>query len=505
MVPIILPQDIRTLDSWCLSAQGVEPWELMQRASENVASAILNEIVHTPAARSALIAVGPGNNGGDGLCVAAMIHLSRPDLRITVLDVASGSETSELRRRAWAEIADGIDIISPDDLHPSYSSDIIIDAILGVGGTELLREPLPNILQTLNNIHAFRIALDVPTGLNCENGHAHVNAFRADVTITISAEKRGFWLGDGPSCVGRVIVVPVGVPQAEDGLPRSVSRMTHDDRRELLPPRPRVMSKFDAGRVVVIGGTVSMAGAPSMTAEAALRAGAGLVHLAAPRIHTHTPREVIVHELTANDDGTISRHSRHQIVELIERADVVAIGPGLGTNPSTIAMLSEIVTEMDPRIPVILDADGLLIVTPLATLRPTIILTPHRGEFARMVGSDREHLSDNPIELAGEWCKQHEAVLHLKDVPSVTCHRNSCILTVNGTPRMSTAGSGDVLTGIIAGVLAQGVPVYEGTALASYLHAESGVMAAGGERDQPIVATDILRALPNVLSYSVSP
>ncbi len=504
MVPIILPQDIRTLDSWCSTVQGVEPWELMQRASENVASAIIREIEHRTELQNVLIVAGPGNNGGDGLCVASILRKRRPDMSITVLDARCGAQSSDLRSRAWMELEDGINVISPDDVLPSQSADIIVDSILGVGGSELLRDPLPSLLQALDHIQAFRIALDVPTGLNCENGNVHTNVFRSDVTITISAEKRGFWLGDGPSCVGRVVVVPVGVPNAEDELPRSVSRMTHDDRRTLLPPRPRVMSKFDAGRVLVIGGTVSMPGAASMTAEAALRAGAGLVHLAAPRIHTHTPREIIVHELPAHDDGTISSNAREQILELVLRADVVAVGPGLGTNPSTIAMLAKIVAEIDPRVPVVIDADGLLIVPQLAVLRPTIVLTPHRGEFSRLVGVDRQHLSSNPLELAQEWCERHTAVLHLKDVPSVTCHGNSCILTVNGTPRMSTAGSGDVLTGIIAGVLAQGVTVYEGTALAAYLHAEAGTLAAGGACDQPIIATDMLRTLQSAMTYSVS-
>lgn len=504
MVPINLPQEIRMLDSWCTAVHGVEPWELMQRASANVAVAIIEEIEQRTELRNVLIAAGPGNNGGDGLCVASILRRKRPDMSITVLDARCGAQSSDLRSRAWMELEDGINIISPDDVVLSHSFDIIIDAILGVGGSEHLRDPLPTVLQALEYTQAFRIALDVPTGLNCENGNVHTTVFRADVTITISAEKRGFWLGDGPSCVGRVVVVPVGVPNAEDELPRSVSRMTHDDRQTLLPPRPRVMSKFDAGRVVVIGGTVSMPGAPSMTAEAALRAGSGLVHLAAPRIHSHTPREIIVHELEAHDDGTISSNAREQIRELVSRADVVAIGPGLGTNPSTIAMLAEIVTEIDPRVPVIIDADGLSIVPQLAALRPTIILTPHRGEFARLVGVDRDHLSSNPLELAQEWCERHAAVLHLKDVPSVTCNGDSCILTVNGTPRMSTAGSGDVLTGIIAGVLAQGVPVYEGTALAAYLHAEAGTLAAGGARDQPIIATDMLRTLQSAMTYSVS-
>ena len=504
MVPIVLPEDIRLLDSWCHGQMDVHPWSLMLRASRNVTDALCQELDTRGNVQTVLFAVGPGNNGGDGLCVARILHDDRPGLRILVTEVASEGLTSDLRQRAMSEMPSDIQRITLPAVVDAGFIDVVVDAITGIGGTELLRDPIPETLRALADLHAYRIALDVPTGLNTATGSAHHDTFQADVTITISAEKRGFWLLDGPTYVGRIVTVPVGVEGAEQRLSSRLTRLTHEDQHMLLPPRRRSMSKFDAGRVVVIGGTVSMPGAPSMSAEAALRVGAGLVHIAAPRIHPHTPRECIVHELAMHDDGSISTLEAPLLESLIERADVVAIGPGIGTNEATLQMLAAIIESMEPQKPIILDADGLRVLPYVSHLRPTMVLTPHRGEFARMVTVDRSRLSDNPIELAFEWCQHHPAVLHLKDTPSVTCMRDAARITVNGTPRMGTAGSGDVLTGIIAGILAQGVNIFDGVSLAAYLHAQSGVHASGGIRDQPIIATDMLRSLPNVMAYSPS-
>lgn len=503
MVPIDLPQDFRTLDTWCSTEQGVEPWDLMLRASRNVTDAILNEMRLIPEVKSILIVAGPGNNGGDGLCVARNLRTLSPDIHVSVLEVASSGTTTDLRSRARTDLPSDVEILSFDPTTSLDRFDVVVDAIIGNGGSEQVREPIPEVLQALELCSAFRIALDVPTGLNCSTGIAHENTFRADVTVTISAEKRGFWLQDGPSVTGRIVVVPLGVDGAEERLPRDVVRLTSDDIPLILPARPARYSKFDAGRVVVIGGTVGMPGAPSLTAHAALRSGAGLVHLLAPRIHPLTPREVIVHELARHADGTISEEAFHDVMAIIERVSVVAVGPGLGSNTATLGMLARVIDSIADQLPVVIDADGLRLLPLLKKLHHTMIFTPHRGEYARMVGVSHTDLGANPLELTREWTANNPGVLHLKDTPSVTSNGAHSVLTVNGTPRMATAGSGDVLTGIIAGIVAQGADPLWGTALAAFVHAEAGSNASG-PTDQPILASDMLQWIPSVLRYSSS-
>lgn len=503
MVPIDVPQDFRTLDTWCSAEQGVEPWDLMMRASRNVTDAILHELEQLPKVTRILIAAGPGNNGGDGLCVARILRAIRSDIHVAVLEVASNGGTTDLRRRARIELPSDVEIVSLDTISEVGGYDVIIDAILGNGGSELLREPIPEALLVLETCTTFRIALDVPTGLDSTTGLAHKNTYRADVTITISAEKRGFWLHQGPHVTGRLVVVPLGVEGAEERLPRNVVRLTPDDRSWILPARPIRYSKFDAGRVVVIGGTMGMPGAPSLTAHAALRAGAGLVHLLAPRIHPLTPREIIVHELDSHADDTISELAYDDVMSVVERASVVAVGPGLGANTATLGMLARVIDSVADRLPVVIDADGLRLLPLLKKLHHTMIFTPHRGEFARMVGVLHTDLRTDPLELAQTWTAHNNGVLHLKDTPSVTSHGGTSVLTVNGTPRMATAGSGDVLTGVIAGIIAQGADPLWGTALAAFVHAEAGSRASG-PTNQPIVASDMLRYLPELLGYSPS-
>lgn len=503
MVPIDLAQDFRILDQWCITERGIDPWDLMMRASQNVADAVMRESARVTGMRSVLIAAGPGNNGGDGLCVARILRMQCPDLHITVLDIALDGATSALRARARIELPDGIDIVRYEPSAHVGDYDVIIDAILGNGGSELLRDPVPEVLRSLGASTAFRIALDVPTGLNCSTGSAHPDVFRANVTVTISAEKLGFWLGEGPAITGRVVVVPLGIEGAEERLPRDVVRLTNDDVAQIIPARRRRFTKFDAGTVVVIGGTCAMPGAPSLAAHAALRSGAGLVHLASPRIHPLTPREIIVHELPHDDGGSISSEAYEQLNALVQRASVVAVGPGIGFCEPTIRMLLRLVEEMPKSTAVVIDADGLRIVPMLSVLRPNMILTPHRGEYARMLHVDHRTLGEDPLSLVRSWAERHRAILHLKDTPSATQHLHRTVLTVNGTPRMATAGSGDVLTGIIAGVIAQGADPFLGSALAAFVHAEAGRCSSGSE-DRPIVASDMIRRLPALLAHSPS-
>jgi hydroxyethylthiazole kinase-like uncharacterized protein yjeF len=504
MVPIVVPDDIHALDLWCCASQGIDPADLMERASQSVTKAILTQIDALPADATILVAAGPGNNGGDGLCVARMLYFHRQTLRVVVTHVSADGPCSPLRRWANEQLPAAIEVMTTTDAADRLKPDVIIDAIMGIGGTEELRETIADALVSLSVHDVIRIALDVPTGLNPMTGIAHATAFRADTTITISAEKRGFWLNDGPDVTGRVVVVPLGVDGAEERLPSSVARYTSDDCARLLPQRARRYSKFDAGRVVVVGGTTSMHGAPSMAAHAALRVGAGLVHLAAPIIHPMTPREVITHALPHHDDGSIAVSALSELDALVRRASVVVVGPGLGMNSDTLHMLASVIESLDQRIPIIIDADGLRLLPLLSAIRPSMVLTPHRGEFARMLGVDARDLSTDVMALAHEWCQTHAGVLHLKDTPSVTQQADASVLTVNGTPRMATAGAGDILTGMIAGVVAQGVSTFEGTALASYLHAQAGVYASGGKGDRPIVATDMLWALPHVMAHSLS-
>lgn len=236
-----------------------------------------------------------------------------------------------------------------------------------------------------------------------------------------------------------------------------------------------------------------MRGAPSLCAHAAIALGAGIVELIAPAIHPLTPREIISHQIASHRDGTISTSEKDRIDNILSRASVVAIGPGLGGNVDTIGMLADCLSRMDSTVQVIIDADGLRMAPPDLT-RTGMVLTPHMGEFARLLGKDRMSVTNNYIELAQQWAKQYQCVLHLKHVPSVTTDGMTTSYLHSGTPAMATAGAGDVLTGIIAALCAQGVQTYEATRLGALIHARAGEHIVQSTYKRSIMAHELIDA-----------
>ncbi len=496
MLPLLLPDDVRRLDRACNEVLGISPLNLMEHASRS-ATTVLHHILEERdlRAKSFLIACGKGNNGGDGLCIARMISTDDPNVHVTVVCDLSPVGLTEQSRVNLDRLPPTVEIISFSEVHQRNSFDVIIDALIGIGGGADLREPISSYCNVLNGLVGLKVAIDVPTGLDADTGSAHPSAFVADVTITIEAEKPGFFRRQGPNVTGRVLIAPMGLPENYAFGFTSVYRYNDEDETSLFPRRERSSSKFDNGRVLVIGGTRSMRGAPSLTAHAAISIGAGLVELAAPFIHPLTPREVMTYELPSNADGTISMGAESTLRTLLLRSTVCAIGPGLGNNPNTLQMLARLIDEVAGHKPVVIDADGLRLFEVMTYRGPNVVLTPHRGEFARLLSTERNDLPENLLNIAADYARNNSCILHVKDVPSVTTNGDINILTVNGSPAMATAGSGDVLTGIIAGCAAQGLSTFQAASLGAYLHAKAGSAAEVASIHKRIVAGDIIRYL----------
>lgn len=283
--------------------------------------------------------------------------------------------------------------------------------------------------------------------------------------------------------------------------------ISQDEIAELIPRRALRTSKFDYGRVAVIGGTRSMRGAPSLTAHAALALGAGIVDLITPSTHPLTPREIIAHEMPAHDDGTIHADAAPQIQDLLCRATVVALGPGLGSNTATIAMISRCIAELTPEIPVIIDADGLRCL-PIEGSRREYVITPHIGEFSRLLGVARQDLEHCYAERAQSYAQEHRMVVHVKHVPSVTTDGSTITYLHGGTPAMSTAGAGDVLTGIIAALVAQHVRPLHAARIGAWLHARAGENLVQVTGHRSLMAHELIESARQVLgqiSYQARP
>jgi len=474
MKPLLTRENIAALDIACNDEAGLSPQVLMENAGRCAAN-IMRTLMPSKgtAALRILIACGGGNNGGDGLVIARHLRDNH--------DVAVLRNDDE----EWA--------------HIDNAYDVVVDALIGVGGGSDLRSPMAERVAQLNALRGMKIAIDVPTGLDATTGVAHREAFRANVTITMAASKPGLYRNDGPLHAGTIYVADIGAPaEIVERFARHHIR-TQSDIRLLLPQRTSNTSKFDYGRVLVIGGSRGMRGAPALAAHAALVAGAGIVELAAPVLHPLIPREVMTHLLPSNEHGFVARDAMEVLTEVVKKATVVAVGPGLGADNKSIEAVAEFVNSLRHDLPVVIDADGLRIVPLLKRPMQSLILTPHLGEFARMLNTDVASIRTTIVERAQAFAREHNCILHVKDVPSITTDGAHVFYTVNGNPGMATAGSGDVLTGIIAGLCAQRLSAFDAATLGAYLHARAGDYYVATHAMESLTATDIIHALGSVI------
>jgi NAD(P)H-hydrate epimerase len=344
------------------------------------------------------------------------------------------------------------------------------------------------------------VAVDIPSGVDASTGIVEDIAVRARLTVTMGCRKVGHVVGDGREHSGEIRVVDIGIPPAMVVPPAEPTFVTgSNDVRSTLPVRPLRAHKYSVGKVFILGGSRGFTGAPLLAAASVLRAGAGAVILGIPR-SIHPPmvsraHEIILAPLNETAAGTMGASAEDEILERMGWADIVALGPGLGRNEETDALLRRLVGAC-PRT-LILDADGLTAMaghTPLLQQRtsPTI-LTPHTGELQRLVGIPAADLEIRRVEQARSAARTLRCIVSLKGSPTVTAApTGAVVVNPTGNPGMATIGSGDVLTGVVAGLAAQGMEPFSAAWAGVFLHGTAGDLAAAQFGERSIVATDIL-------------
>jgi hydroxyethylthiazole kinase-like uncharacterized protein yjeF len=501
MLPLLLPAATRELDRICEDDYGLSPLVLMENAARSAVD-ILQTLLPAGKPR-VLIACGNGNNGGDGYAMARMLA---SNCSVTVLG-AGPCQGQSAAAASNAAAAVGLVSVLPWAEAPRLCAmpwDVVIDAVVGVGGSSNLRVEAAMLCAMLDSIQALKVAIDVPTGLDASTGVAHADAFVAHHTITMAAPKVGMYVIDGPSHCGNIHVASIGAPPGAMRTIRPAAYVLQQaDVAQLLPPRKASATKFSAGRVLVIGGCRSMPGAPSLAAHAAVVAGAGLVELVSTMIHPATPREVMPTVVAATTSGTISPDALPILLERARRASAIVVGPGLGRNSETLDAIGQLLRDIDPAIPVVLDADGLAAFPIDAPYRTNMVLTPHIGEFAGMTGRDVGEIEVRPLEIAREVAQATGCTVHLKHSPSITTNGLDTFLSVRAVPAMASGGMGDVLSGIIGAMIAQGVHnqkdgLVGAAALAAYLHASAGERASQRVTGPAVTASMVIDELPYV-------
>lgn len=458
-----------------LAALGISGPALMRRA----ASAALNSLRRAwPQLQHVCIHCGPGNNGGDGFLLAVLAREAGLQVELVALTAASHGDAAAART-AWEA---GGGRVRLWDAHGELpDAELHVDALYGIG---LNRAPEPDaarLIEAINRSGRPVLALDIPSGLDADTGHCPGAAIRADVTVTFIAGKRGLHSGRAADQVGMLELATLGVP---DSVYAGVLPDAQLLAAEALPPRTRCANKGNYGHVLVIGGEHGMAGAVRLAGESALRAGAGLVSVATRAGHVGALNAARPELMAHGVDGP------QALAPLLERASVLALGPGLGQGAWGHALW---LTALEAGKPLVLDADGLnLLAHEPRRFAVPAVLTPHPGEAARLLGVATAAVEQDRFAAVRELARRHDAVVVLKGAGSLVADPDGRLdVCPWGNPGMASGGMGDLLTGIVAALLAQGCNAWRAACLGVGLHARAGDRAARqGERG--LLASDLL-------------
>ncbi|MCS7301078.1 MAG: NAD(P)H-hydrate dehydratase, partial [Fimbriimonadales bacterium] len=479
-IPIVTAEQMRALDRAAIEQSGIPSLVLMERAGYGVFQRVA-EWFAPVAGKHVAVLVGKGNNGGDGMIVARYLHEAGAKVHLWLTcppDEFKGDAAVQ-----WRIIqAYGIPALPiPDAPDPALfrDEDILIDALLGIGVRGAVGEPLYSLIDAVNRSRRPVVAVDIPSGLDADTGVAQGVAIQATYTVTMALPKAGFFQNDGVRCVGRWAIAPIGIPPQQLENPECVARLlTEAETLSLQPHHPPDAHKGHRGHVLVVGGSLGMAGAPALAAISALRVGAGLATVATPaRIQPQVASfypEVMTLPLPDDDAGALTPQGVQWLTDRLSRFSVLALGPGLGQHEATgKAVLELLAAWCALERPLIIDADGLNWLARLgadAPLPTHTVLTPHPGEAARLLQIETHQIQSDRYSSAELIRDRYRATCVLKGAYTVIASESGLWLAPFAEPSLATGGSGDVLTGAIAGLLAQGLPPLYASALGVWQH-----------------------------------
>lgn len=483
-------EQVRALDRCAIDAHGIDGFALMQQAA-TAALEVLQD--HWPDARRIVVVAGTGNNGGDGIELARQALERGLDADVCLVGdceriAERGSEAAQALA-AWQDTGEPILRLSAQHL---AAADVIVDGLLGSGLRGDVRPAQADAIALTNASVKPVLALDIPSGLDGDSGAVHGAAVRADLTVSFIGQTLGLVTGHGPELAGRCIHAPLQLPDAVRATQIPVARCLPESALQALAPRSPAAHKGRHGHVLVIGGNRGMPGAAILAAQAALRAGAGLVTVATrsghcPAVVAAQPEAMVCTVEHADD-----------LDAALAAASVVAIGPGLGQDDWAAALLER---TLGSGLPAVVDADALnFLATRPAWPLPQAILTPHPGEAARMLGCSTEQVQQDRYAAVSKLAATTGAVVVLKGQGSLIAHGDGLpTLCAAGNPGMAVGGMGDVLTGVIASLLAQGQDAVSAAQLGVLAHALAGDRAAeSGQRG--LLPSDVINTLRAVLN-----
>ncbi|HEY5718230.1 MAG TPA: NAD(P)H-hydrate dehydratase [Motiliproteus sp.] len=486
-------EQTRRLDQLAIAA-GTPGFELMLRAGRACYRALRRR---WPEVRRLTVLCGGGNNGGDGLVIAALAH--EQQLQVQVLMVGGEATLAKLQGEArealqWAQQR-GVEVNGVSN-ETVLEGELVVDALLGTGLQDAPRGDFRRLIDTLNVSGLPVLAVDIPSGLCADSGRVLGSAVRADLTLTLIGIKRGLLTHQGPEHCGQLLFDDLQLDgELRDQVPSDLQLLGNEDLNRWLPRRPRHAHKGDHGHLLVVGGDHGMGGAVAMAAEAGMRCGAGLVSVATRAEHlalcnVRRP-ELMVHGV----------RSGQELEPLLARATVVVIGPGLGQSAWSGQLLHAV---QQLSVPLVVDADGLNLLLQGELVgerrRDNWVLTPHPGEAARLLNCSVAEVQADRFAAVKELQHRFGGVVVLKGAGTLVASADGLWLCPAGNPGMASGGMGDVLAGTIGALLAQGLEQGQAVAAAVYAHSHAADLLAAQQGERGLLATDLLQPLRQLLN-----
>lgn len=509
---ILSNEEARRIDDYVMKKLGVSGTELMRCAGKAVALKAKEVLKDVPGSRVDVFC-GTGNNGGDGFVAALNLYDWGAIVYIWVLGAVEKIRGDALHfYEKCREYKLNIHhILQKEDLefvHNIFESDLIIDAIFGTGFRGGINEPQLSVVRMINDSRRPVVSVDIPSGVNGDTGEVVDVAVRAEATVTMGFLKRGLLLYPGKKYVGELTVVDIGYPEEAFEILREKVYLLHDNEvRDLIPPISGDTYKHRQGKILVFAGSVGMTGAAALVCNAAMRTGAGLVVSAIPRslndIMEVKLTEVLTLPVEESPDRTFCIESLDErVLEKIEWSDVVVFGPGVSFSQGVTEFAIKLFKKCRNK-PMVIDADGLKVFGDRPDLLKelkNVILTPHLGEFSFITGKAIDEIKKSIVDTGRAFAKEHECILVLKGAPTILFNSDGeVVFNSTGNPGLATGGTGDVLTGIIASFVAQGMDGWSAAKAGVFLHGYSADRIVEKLSMRGLVAGDIIKVLPEVL------
>lgn len=514
MRKLVNQKQMKAIDAYSIEQIGIPAMVLMENAALQSV-----EIMEATISKEDIILIvsGSGNNGGDGFAVARTL-LNRG----YQVDVFFAGKTEQLTEEAkqQLDIVEKMDLVIWTDLDEIQFANytVIVDALLGIGLDREIKGDFVKIIEQINKQESFVYAIDIPSGVSADNGQIMGIAVKADKTITFGLKKVGQLLHPGAEYCGQINVVDSGFPQmAIDAVPSHFHTYGYEDLIR-LPARKNYTNKGSFGRVLIVAGSENMSGAAFLSAKAALRMGVGLVEVLTPEanrtiIQAQLPEAILT---TFDPENLDDRDEKEKIKQTVERANNVVVGPGIGTSDKSHQLLDLVTLYIET--PVVFDADAINLAAEYYNTFPLMrekscvrinelssslpagsIVTPHLKELARLLDWETSHIQDNLLQAANTCAHDSDLVFVIKDARTIITHGEQRYVNTSGNNGMATGGTGDVLTGIIVGLLAQGVEPFEAAKLGVYIHGLAGDYVAKQKSKYSLIATDLIEALGEIL------